>query len=80
MIDLLFWLFLSALLVALSCSQKMNFVWVRPAMADTCFPLKWNWMCGLQPLRAHVLTRVGRFDSTDRPTKTISRQWVARFF
>jgi hypothetical protein len=58
----------------------MKFVRVSPATAETCFQLKWNWMCGVQPLGAQVLTRVGRSDSPDSSMKTISRRSAAHFF
>ena len=49
-------------------------------MAETCFQLKWNWMCGVQPLGAQVLTRVGRSLSPDSSMKTISRRSAEHFF
>jgi hypothetical protein len=47
---------------------------VSPAITDSCFQLKWNWMAGFWPTGAQVRTQVGRSDSSDSSTKTISRQ------
>ncbi len=41
-----------ALLIAPSCGRNTKLVRVRPAMAETCFQLKWNRMTGVQPLGA----------------------------
>ena len=61
-------------------SRNAKFVRVRPAMAETCFQLKWNCTTGVQPFGAQVLTRVGRSDKPDSSMKTISRRSVAHFF
>lgn len=37
-----------ALLIARSCSRQTEFVFIGPAMAQTCFQLKWNWMHGVR--------------------------------
>jgi hypothetical protein len=58
----------------------MKLVRVSPAIAETCFQLKWNWMCGVQPLGAQVLTRVGLSDRPDSSMKTISLRSAAHFF
>jgi hypothetical protein len=67
-------------LTAPSYKRNRKFVRVNPAMAETCFQLKWNCTTGVQPLGAHVLTRVGRSDSPDSSMKTISRCSAAHFF
>jgi hypothetical protein len=62
-----------ALLTAPSYSRNRKFVRVRPAMAETCFQLKWNCTTGVHPLGAQVLTCVGRSDSPSRTRASARR-------
>jgi hypothetical protein len=58
----------------------MQLVRERPAITESCFQLKWNWMIGVCPTGAQVRTRVGRSDSPDSSTKTIKRPSRSAFF
>jgi hypothetical protein len=49
-VQTIFWL-----LIAPSWSRNAKFVRVMPAITETCFQLKWNWMCGVRPLGAQVV-------------------------
>lgn len=63
-----------------SCSRNRQFVRVIPAMNETWFQLKWNWMTGVCPLGAQVRTRVGRSLMPDSSMKKIRRPLRWAFF
>lgn len=51
-----------------------------PAATSSCFQLKRYWITGVCPRGAQVLASVGRSDSPDSSTKTITRRRARRFF